>query len=75
MKIKKYLASLPSSNLLKVRINTISAEECDKSFLYLVNRKEKLAQGIVDKLMLCAGNPQGGNDTCGVSYLYFYINN
>jgi len=22
--------------------------------------------------MLCAGNPEGGNDTCGVSNLYFH---
>ncbi|XP_022172614.1 serine protease snake-like [Myzus persicae] len=62
---KTDVASLPSSNLLKVRINTISAEECDKSFLYLVKRNEKLSQGIVDNFMLCAGNPEGGNDTCG----------
>ncbi|NP_001155379.1 serine protease-like precursor [Acyrthosiphon pisum] len=62
---KTDVASLQSSHLLKVRINTISAEECDKSFLYLVNRNEKLAQGIVDNLMVCAGNPEGGNDTCG----------
>jgi len=24
--------------------------------------------------MVCAGNPEGGNDTCGVSNLYFYTN-
>lgn len=57
-------ASLPSSQLLKVRIDTIPAKECDKSYLYLTNRNKKISQGIVDDLMVCAGNAEGGNDTC-----------
>lgn len=58
--------------MLKVSINTVTAEQCDKNFLYIPDRKNKLSQGIVDDSMLCAGNPEGGNDTCGVSIPYFY---
>ncbi|XP_026813600.1 venom protease-like [Rhopalosiphum maidis] len=57
-------ASLGSSHLLKVQIQTVSAEECNKNFLYLPNKEQKLAKGILKDLMVCAGNPEGGNDTC-----------
>ncbi|XP_060842098.1 venom protease-like [Rhopalosiphum padi] len=57
-------ASLRSPHLLKVQIQTVSAEECNKNFLYLPNREKKIAQGILNDLMVCAGNPEGGNDTC-----------
>jgi len=69
------LASLRSPHLLKVQIQTVSAEECNKNFLYLPNREKKIAQGILNDLMVCAGNPEGGNDTCQVSNLCSYSNN
>ncbi|XP_026808326.1 serine protease snake-like [Rhopalosiphum maidis] len=53
-----------SSKLLKVSINTIPTKQCDQSYLYMANRNQKLSRGIVDDLMLCTGNPEGGNDTC-----------
>ncbi|XP_026816313.1 serine protease snake-like [Rhopalosiphum maidis] len=57
-------AELESSKLLKVSINYVPTEQCDESYKHMLNRNQKLSQGIVDDLMLCFGNPGGGNDTC-----------
>jgi len=39
------------------------------------NENEKLTQGIVDNLMLCAGNSEDENGICAVSILYLNKNN
>ncbi|CAI6344853.1 unnamed protein product [Macrosiphum euphorbiae] len=53
-----------STHLLKVRLNTISTEECNNSFLYMPNKINKLAKGIDENSMLCTGKTENQNDTC-----------
>lgn len=55
--------------MLKVVLNTIAVNQCNKS--YSSDFGNQLPRGIIDDNMICAGVPQGGKDTCGVRILYF----
>lgn len=59
------LGSSSSENLLKVNLDVINNQQCNK--LYEAESKTNtLNKGIVDS-MICAGDLAGGHDTCLVS--------
>lgn len=55
-----YQSTSISENLMKVQLNYISKEDCEKAYYY---RGRYLPDGLISSL-LCAGVLEGGKDTC-----------
>lgn len=64
-------AEKPSDILLKVTLDIISNEECNK--LWHTNPKQNILSRGITSSMMCAGALTGGRDTCQVTYLNIYF--
>lgn len=63
----------PTSNvLMKVSLDLVKQNECNSSYSGSIQGK-KLAFGINPKSQICAGEMEGGKDTCQVRNLIIFI--
>lgn len=58
-----YYGGQTSNILQKVDLRLFSPNNCSKK---AYGRQRRLADGIVDQMQICAGNPEQGKDTCQV---------
>lgn len=61
----------PSDILLKITLNHVPADVCNKS--YPASENDKLTSGILAESMICAGSMRDNEDTCQVCYRWIKI--
>lgn len=65
-----FVAESGSDILLKITLDIVKTDECNRSYLNTVDGKLKL--GILAESMICAGSYRDNEDTCAVCILFRY---